>query len=315
MHHLSKSPRRRLGGLVAVLVTLLAATAIAAPAAAALKPLKKGHKGERVAFVQRTLGLKADGIFGPATKKAVKSFQRRKGLTVDGIVGPATWSRLQRVSRKRAAARKRAANRKKRSGNRKAAKPKVRSRGALVKVLQRRLRLPVDGVFGPQTRAAVKRFQRSRGLYADGVVGPVTWRALGRPGTKLILKSAKLKRRGGGKSIRRVIAAANRIASKPYKWGGGHGRWKDTGYDCSGSVSYALHGGGLLKRPLDSSGFMRYGKPGKGKRITIYANPGHVFMVINGRRFDTSGQRTTGSRWQPTMRSTAGYVARHPAGF
>jgi peptidoglycan hydrolase-like protein with peptidoglycan-binding domain len=291
---------------------LLATMAIAAPAADAFKPLKKGHKGERVAFVQRTLGLKADGIFGPATKRAVKSFQRRKGLTVDGIVGPATWSALQRVSRKRAAARKRAASRKNRS-----AKPKVRSRGALVKVLQRRLRLPVDGVFGPQTRAAVKRFQRARGLYPDGVVGPQTWRALGRPGTKVVLKSAKLKprSRGRGRVVRRVIAAANRIASKPYKWGGGHGRWRDTGYDCSGSVSYALHGGGLLKRSRDSSGFMRYGKPGKGKRITIYANPGHVFMVINGRRFDTSGQRTTGSRWQPTMRSTRGYVARHPAGF
>ncbi len=112
-----------------------------------------------------------------------------------------------------------------------------------------------------------------------------------------------------------VIRAANRIASHPYKYGGGHGSFRDSGYDCSGSVSYALHGGGLLRSPLDSGAFMSYGAPGRGRYITIYANPGHVYMVVNGRRFDTSARFETGSRWTSTHRSPSGYVVRHPPGY
>jgi hypothetical protein len=115
--------------------------------------------------------------------------------------------------------------------------------------------------------------------------------------------------------VRRVIAAGNRIADLPYKYGGGHRTFDDSGYDCSGSVSYALHGGGLLSSPLDSSQFMSWGAPGKGRWITIYANPGHAYMVVAGRRFDTSGQYQDGSRWHTTMRSAAGYTVRHPPGF
>jgi hypothetical protein len=112
-----------------------------------------------------------------------------------------------------------------------------------------------------------------------------------------------------------VIAAGDRIASLPYKYGGGHRSFSDTGYDCSGSVSYALHGAGLLATPLDSGQFMSWGAPGKGRHITIYANPGHVYMVVDGRRFDTSGATAAGSRWQTTMRSSAGYTVRHPPGL
>jgi hypothetical protein len=112
-----------------------------------------------------------------------------------------------------------------------------------------------------------------------------------------------------------VIRAANRIATMPYKYGGGHGRWEDTGYDCSGSVSYALHGAGLLDSALTSGGFMSWGAAGPGRHITIYANPGHVYMVVNGRRFDTTGRSETGSRWQPNDRSSDGYVVRHPPGL
>ncbi len=112
-----------------------------------------------------------------------------------------------------------------------------------------------------------------------------------------------------------MIRAANRIASKPYKYGGGHARWNDSGYDCSGSVSYALHGGGLLSSALTSGGFMRWGAPGRGRRITIYASPSHVYMVVDGRRFDTTGRSETGSRWQASNRSSAGYVVRHPPGL
>jgi hypothetical protein len=120
---------------------------------------------------------------------------------------------------------------------------------------------------------------------------------------------------GGSSAVQRVIAAANRIATKPYKYGGGHGSFTDSGYDCSGSVSYALHGGGLLSTPLDSGGFMTYGAPGAGRHITVYANPGHVYMTIDGRRFDTSARFETGSRWTGTPRGTGGYVVRHPRGL
>ncbi|HEV2752641.1 MAG TPA: peptidoglycan amidohydrolase family protein, partial [Solirubrobacteraceae bacterium] len=87
------------------------------------------------------------------------------------------------------------------------------------------------------------------------------------------------------------------------------------GYDCSGSVSYALASGGLLDAPMASGAYMRWGKPGKGKWVTIYTNPGHMFMEVAGVRFDTSGRGRTGSRWQRDRRSTAGYTARHPPGL
>ena len=115
--------------------------------------------------------------------------------------------------------------------------------------------------------------------------------------------------------MRRIIEAGNQIARTPYLWGGGHGKWLDKGYDCSGSVSYALAAPGCSSGPLASGRLMGWGKPGKGKWVTIYTNPGHVFMVVAGVRFDTSGNRVTGSRWQATMRPTGGYVARHPPGL
>jgi hypothetical protein len=113
-----------------------------------------------------------------------------------------------------------------------------------------------------------------------------------------------------------VMAAGNEIATKPYKWGGGHGAWRDKGYDCSGSVSFALAGAGLLNSPLDSTRFMHYGAKGPGRWITIYANAGHAFMVVAGIRFDTSGAQNGGTRWQPAdARSYNGFVARHPPGL
>jgi len=115
--------------------------------------------------------------------------------------------------------------------------------------------------------------------------------------------------------VKRVIMAANEIAKFPYKWGGGHGAWRDNGYDCSGSVSFALAGAGLLGRPLTSGLFMNYGGPGAGEWITIYANSGHIFMVVAGLRFDTSGQGRAGTRWQDEPRSTAGFAVRHIPGL
>lgn len=115
--------------------------------------------------------------------------------------------------------------------------------------------------------------------------------------------------------VRDVIAAANRIARRPYAWGGGHASFDSRGYDCSGSVSYALHGGDLLDSPLPSYGFFRYGRPGPGRWATIYTRSSHMYMVVAGLRFDTTGRDATGSRWQTARRSTAGFVARHPRGL
>ncbi len=116
--------------------------------------------------------------------------------------------------------------------------------------------------------------------------------------------------------VKRVIAFANRIRTKPYVWGGGHGHWWDRGYDCSGSVSYALHGGDFLKSPLPSGPLERWGQGGEGRWITVFTNPGHAYAVIAGYRWDTSGDaHGTGPRWHEDLRSQSGYVARHPVGF
>jgi cell wall-associated NlpC family hydrolase len=115
--------------------------------------------------------------------------------------------------------------------------------------------------------------------------------------------------------VRDVINAGNVIAKTPYLWGGGHGGWSASGYDCSGSVSFALAGAGLLDTPLTSGLLARWGAPGPGRWITIYANGGHVFMEVAGLRFDTGGIRGSGTRWQATGRSTSGFAARHPQGL
>lgn len=135
-------------------------------------------------------------------------------------------------------------------------------------------------------------------------------------------KDARLK---GGKAIappcapgrvKRVIAAANRIRKEPYKYGGGHARWKDSGYDCSGAVSYALHGGRLLRSPLDSSGLGRWGKRGRGNWITVFGAPSHAYMVVAGLRFDTSMVRGNGPGWSRSLRSTPeNYKKRHRGRF
>jgi cell wall-associated NlpC family hydrolase len=122
-------------------------------------------------------------------------------------------------------------------------------------------------------------------------------------------------------AVQKAVFAANDIVGMPYRYGGGHNRtFKDSGYDCSGTVSYAFKGAGLLASPLDSGSFMSWGKRGKGKWITVYANPGHAYAVIAGLRLDTSaaGERVSsgkGPRWRSNARKQAGFVARHPKTF
>jgi len=209
-------------------------------------------------------------------------------------------------------------------------KASAASKRADIRTLQRKVGVAADGIFGPATERALKRWQRRHGLVADGIAGPQTRSAMGLGAGPVLKRKATPRRQdsangdgggggggGGGAGgsstvVARVIAAANEIASTPYVYGGGHGSFDASGYDCSGSVSHALHGGGLLSAPLTSGGFMSYGAPGPGRHITIYANPGHVYMTIDGRRFDTSARSETGSRWTSMQRSSSGYVVRHP---
>lgn len=119
--------------------------------------------------------------------------------------------------------------------------------------------------------------------------------------------------------VQQAVWAANKLIGKPYRYGGGHAKFNDTGYDCSGTVSFALKGAKTLKSPLDSSSFMSWGEAGVGTWITVYTNPGHAFVVIAGLRLDTSavsdpgGQK--GPRWRPALRVTKGFKARHPEGL
>jgi cell wall-associated NlpC family hydrolase len=120
--------------------------------------------------------------------------------------------------------------------------------------------------------------------------------------------------------VQHAIWAANEIIGRPYVYGGGHNaKFKSKGYDCSGTVSYALHGAGLLASPLDSGSFMKWGAKNQGTWMTVWTNPGHAFMIIAGIRLDTSpagdpsGLR--GPRWRPMARVTKGFHARHPVGF
>jgi hypothetical protein len=229
---------------------------------------------------------------------------------------------------------------------------KVGDRGRDVKIAQKLLTragmaTTADGVYGRATARKVRRFERASSLRVDGKLQPADARAL-----KAAAKSGRTtgddrgERGNGGAAagqappsadgaqmhaspdgrtaiapdnappeVKQAVAAANRITDKPYRYGGGHGNFEDSGYDCSGAVSYALHGAGLLDSPLDSSGLMSWGEPGKGEWITVYAHSSHAFVVIAGLRFDTSGAGEEGPRWRQEARSGSGYTIRHPQGL
>jgi hypothetical protein len=117
-------------------------------------------------------------------------------------------------------------------------------------------------------------------------------------------------------AVKRAIAAGNRLQGMPYKWGGGHAHHSDSGYDCSGTVSYVLREAGLLKGSMTSSGFFKYGKRDEGDWITLYIRDGHVFITIAGLRLDTGGaENRSGPRWKPESRNARGHVMRHPSGL
>jgi peptidoglycan hydrolase-like protein with peptidoglycan-binding domain len=308
---------------------------------------------DAVKQLQIALHVNVDGNFGPETVAAVRTLQARHGLPVDGIVGPATWSVIgvhgqetltpppaalatatpQRGATATAADTATTATAPAAAGTTAAGTGETASGATAVEWLQAALHLPADGDFGSETEAAVRRLQARHGLAVDGVVGPATWALIGvqnaatltPPASALVSPAADAgstqasgDTAAGGEAeaiVARVIAAADEIATRPYVWGGGHGSFESDGYDCSGSVSYALHGGGLLSSPEDSTGLESYGEAGPGRYITIYANAEHAYMVIDGKRFDTVALAEGGSRWGGPSDDGGGFVERHPDGL
>jgi peptidoglycan hydrolase-like protein with peptidoglycan-binding domain len=329
---------------------LARASALAAQRTAAAEALAKTHAIEHL---QAALHLSVDGEFGPQTLAAVRRLQARHGLTADGVAGASTWSVLGahgqpelkpppaalHPPRPHHATPRPAAQAGGALGGQAALadaeQPTSAGRGesksGTIRVLQEALHVPVDGEFGPETEAAVRHLQGAHGLHVDGVVGPATWSALGFSGERELHPpraalgggstsagggSAGSSSSSGGEGVvARVIAAADEIATRPYVFGGGHGSFISEGYDCSGSVSYALHGGGLLSAPEDSTGLESYGEPGPGRYITIYANAEHAWMTIDGRRYDTVALAEDGTRWGGPSDDGGGFVERHPDGL
>src|SRR3954463_10584445 len=177
------------------------------------------------------------------------------------------------------------------------------------------------GAFAAKTGGASSSSGNENASAATGGVSPDDPRY--KPPKKAkIINGLAYAPKGAPPAVVNAINAANRIVRMPYRYGGGHQSFKDSAYDCSGSVSFALHGGGLLGSPLDSSSFMKWGLPGKGRWITVWTNPGHAFAMIAGLRFDTGWRNRdipgtfpgSGPRWAKA-RPTRGFAARHPNGF
>ena len=217
--------------------------------------------------------------------------------------------------------------------------------GRHVRVLQRWLTVMgvpthVDGAFGRSTRRSVRRYERRHDLRVDGAISRLQAhglrvRVLGvraieaatlpTPAQSGITNAENAVIGPDGRTalvpatappqVRDAIIAANRLVNRPYRYGGGHGSFEDSGYDCSGTVSYALHGAGLLEAPRDSTGLTSFGAGGTGRWMTTYANAGHAYIVIAGLRLDTSGPGEEGPRWRAEPAAADGYVARHPRGL
>jgi peptidoglycan hydrolase-like protein with peptidoglycan-binding domain len=316
------------------------------------RPLRKGSHGSRVKALQTLLaqaGFKTsrDGQYGAGTAAVVRKFQRAANLKATGVADSRTLLALQSATNGSAA--------KNSSGGFDVRSTGTGSHhlgdriplrrgmsGHDVKILQDYLEragfdTSVDGEYGAGTVKSVKQFETDQQIDVDGVIDApdiALLRSLvdGEGGAAPATPTEPAQLAPGDKAtvgadglaiapanapdqVKQMIAAGNAIAKKPYHYGGGHGKWEDTGYDCSGSVSYALHAAGLLDQALPSGDFMSWGDKGPGQWVTIYANGGHMFMTVAGLRFDTSGRAQDGSRWHSSSRPTSGYTVVHPPGL
>jgi peptidoglycan hydrolase-like protein with peptidoglycan-binding domain len=328
---------------------------IAAPAASAKTPahlgdrtLRLGASGKDVKELQVALGkagfrVKTDGNFGTGTLRAVKRFQRASRLRPSGRVDRRTVSALKRALRGTSANLNGGYDPDNPDTNHHSLGDRIPVERGMsghdIRVLQDFLtragfKVTVDGEFGASTEKAVEKFETAQARPVDGImdagdidalrtlVGQADPGAGAQPAELAPGDRAQIGPDGKAiapasapPQVQAIIAAGNVIASKPYKYGGGHGKWNDTGYDCSGSVSYALHGAGLLDTAMPSGDFTDWGDPGAGQWVTLYAKSSHIYMVVAGLRFDTSGRTDHNSRWQTDMRSSKGYTAVHPPGL
>jgi peptidoglycan hydrolase-like protein with peptidoglycan-binding domain len=276
-----------------LLCSVLLTAAAVAPAQAASprlgqRVLRSGSHGSDVRSLQRLLArsgfrVTADGAYGPGTRRAVRRFQKVATLDVTGVADAVTIRLL-----------------------RQAAKSVVKA--------------PAGAGAGPDGGITFDSAPPAAPAAPGAATATATAPAGGAPSTPpgratLAGDGTAVAPADAPPAIVAMIAAANRIATTPYRYGGGHASFDDTAYDCSGSVSYALHGAGLLDRTMVSGDLATWGQVGTGRWVTIYANDEHVYMYIAGLRFDTSGQRQTGSRWQDAVRSNTGFAVRHPAGL
>jgi cell wall-associated NlpC family hydrolase len=268
--------------------------------------LQLGMQGSDVTVLQRDLtalgfNVPASGRFNQITLQRLKAFQRRYALTVDGVAGPTSITELKRLL-----------NRKLHITETALAAKELAS-GTAVTATSSNLPLPA----GDSGTGGV-------GLGSTTTTGTTTGTTTTSTSTvadATILDGIAVPAPNTPQAIVTMLAAANKIAFDPYVYGGGHASFNAAGYDCSGSVSYVLHAGGLLASPLDSEQFLKYGLPGKGNWITIYTNgPTHAYMEIAGVWFDTAAQTALNGndRWSLTRIAEPGYgkfIARHPAGW
>jgi peptidoglycan hydrolase-like protein with peptidoglycan-binding domain len=251
------------------------------------RTLQAGMAGHDVMWLQIDLTkvgfpTRVTSNFNSLTKRSVRSFQQKYGLNADGVFGSGTYHELLLALNHKA--------------------------------------IPADQA-APATNAPAASAQKQELPAEDsggaGFVPPPS----DAPVQQATLNSQGLAvaPSGAPEVIQQVIAAANQIAFKPYIYGGGHASFNSSGYDCSGSVSFALHGGGLLASPLDSTEFESYGQPGVGRWITIWANAGHAFMNVAGLWFDTAAQSSSNNndRWSTTRISPTGqgWTIVHPTGW
>ena len=341
-------------GLTGALVAIPTAAEAKPRAAKSLgdRALRVGTSGPDVRELQKLLRQvgfkikKVDGQFGQATKQAVQRFQAARSLQASGTVGKVTAAALREAAQGGAAKHLTTggyddtvgAGKSRSLGDRIPVRRGMS--GHDVKVLQDFLKrtgqkVSVDGEFGAGTFTAVKRFEKKNTLNVDGLVDAddiAVLRGQVEAGKNPKVAPPPLQLAPGDRAtvgadglaiapanapepVKQIIASGNKIAKAKYIYGGGHGKWEDAGYDCSGSVSYALHFAGLLEQSMPSGGFMTWAESGPGQWVSTYSNAGHMYMIVAGLRFDTSAAKQTGSRWAAAPRTAKGYVVRHPAGL
>ena len=274
----------------AATATAQATAASAAPAvheASAMQPATSTPDPSGVIALQQQLGISADGTFGTETTDAVSAFQTAHGLTADGVVGPATRAALGLGD------------------------------GPTLEAATTGGATSPEASAPTTTDAAATTTTSAATTTTSVTTDAANSTASSTPATSTTTTTTTTA--GPPSSVTTALAemtaAGDQIATLPYIWGGGHGSWVSPGYDCSGSVSYVLHAAGLLSVPEDSSALESYGAPGPGQYVTIYANAGHAWMTIDGRRYDTVSLAEDGSRWGTTPGDPSGFIVRHPIGF